>query len=44
MMHNPDTIKIPSSKPRNPLAIPVKKKGVQKHRNRKREDRQKHFE
>lgn len=35
-------IEIPKSKPRNPLVIPVVKKGVQKHKNRKREDKNSH--
>ncbi len=37
----PDTIKLPK---RNPLVAPVMKKGVKRHRDRKREDRNEHKE
>ena len=39
---NPEKIVIPRSKPRNPLVVPVKQKPTQRHKDRKKEDRNKH--
>ena len=41
---NPKKIVIPRSKPRNPLVVPVKQKTIQRHKDRKKEDRNKHKE
>ena len=41
---NPEKIVIPRSKPRNPLVVPVKQKPTQRHKDRKKEDRNKHKE
>ena len=41
---NPKKIVIPRSKPRNPLVVPVKQKPTQRHKDRKKEDRNKHKE
>ena len=41
---NPEKIVIPQSKPRNPLVVPVKQKPMQRHKDRKKEDRNKHKE
>ena len=41
---NPKKIVIPRSKPRNPLVVPVKQKPTQRHKDRKKEDRNRHKE
>ena len=41
---NPEKIVIPRSKPRNPLVVTVKQKTIQRHKDRKKEDRNKHKE
>ena len=41
---NHKKIVIPRSKPRNPLVVPVKQKPTQRHKDRKKEDRNKHKE
>ena len=38
------TLKIPKSKPRNPMAIPAAKRKAGKHKDKKREDKNTHKE
>lgn len=43
-MTTPGTIRIPTTKPRNPMVVPAVKRKAGKHKDKKREDKNTHKE